>query len=159
MRRVLSIIVHNWPLKVAAVVLASLLYAGLVLAQNSKEWRDPGPHRRPQPAGLGGAHRRRPVRDEHPLLRLPTSPAGSRATTFNAWIDLASTTPDSSNDIVVKVNVSSPDPQVQVLDWTPRQIAVRLDPLSSKTVPVQVDSGTKPPGLDVHDPDRGHDTR
>ena len=37
--RVLSIITHNWPLKVAAVVLASLLYVGLVLAQNSKDTR------------------------------------------------------------------------------------------------------------------------
>ena len=71
---------------------------------------------------------------------------------FTAWIDLASTTPDGSNDIVVKVNVTAADPQVQVLDWTPRQISVRLDPLTSKVVPVQVDSGAKPPGLTVRDP-------
>ena len=39
MRRLLAIVVHNWPLKVAAVGLAMLLYVGLVFAQNSREWR------------------------------------------------------------------------------------------------------------------------
>lgn len=150
MTRVLSIVTHNWPLKVAAVVLASLLYTGLVLSQNSKEWRDPvSIDVRNQPSSavlIGGVQYVTSIRYFAQVDSRITN------TTFNAWIDLASTTPDSSNDIVVKVNVSSPDPQVQVLDWTPRQIAVRLDPKSSKFVPVQVDSGTKPPGLDVHDP-------
>ena len=43
MSRVFSIITHNWPLKVAAAVLASLLYVGLDLSTNSKEWRGPVP--------------------------------------------------------------------------------------------------------------------
>ena len=35
MTRVLSVLVHNWPLKLAAVGLATLLYGGLVLSQSS----------------------------------------------------------------------------------------------------------------------------
>ena len=35
MTRALQLIVHNWPLKLAAIGLATLLYGGLVLSQNS----------------------------------------------------------------------------------------------------------------------------
>jgi YbbR domain-containing protein len=150
--RVLSIITHNWPLKVAAVVLASLLYVGLVLAQNSKETRVQIPidvrNQPAQAAYLSGVQYVTSIRYFAPADL--ASRIGSDD--FTAWIDLAGTTPDSSNDVVVKVNVSTADPQIQVLDWTPRQISVRLDPLTSRIVPVQVDSGTKPPGLDVRDP-------
>jgi len=150
--RVLSIITHNWPLKVAAVVLASLLYVGLVLAQNSKDTRVQVPidvrNQPAQAAYLSGVQYVTNIRYFAPADL--ASQIGSDA--FTAWIDLASTTPDSSNDIVVKVNVTAADPQIQVLDWTPRQISVRLDPLTSKVVPVQVDSGAKPPGLTVRDP-------
>ena len=37
MSRIIGIIVHNWPLKIGAIVLASLLYGGLVLSQTTKE--------------------------------------------------------------------------------------------------------------------------
>ena len=35
--RVLGIIVHNWPLKLAAIGLATLLYGGLVLSQSTRD--------------------------------------------------------------------------------------------------------------------------
>ena len=38
MKRVLAIVAHNWPLKLAAVGLAVLLYVILLLSQNSKDW-------------------------------------------------------------------------------------------------------------------------
>ena len=152
MTRVLSIITHNWPLKVAAGVLASLLYVGLVLSQNSKEWGGQIPiDVRNQP---GGAVCLDCVQYVTSIRYFAPVDAANRVAsdTFKAWIDLTTATPDSSNDLIVKVNVSSPDPQVQVLDWTPRQISVRLDPLTTKTVPVVVDFGTRPPGLQVRDP-------
>ena len=39
MRRLLGFVVHNWPLKLAALALATLLYGGLVLSQNAQAWR------------------------------------------------------------------------------------------------------------------------
>lgn len=152
MTRLLSVITHNWPLKVAAVLLASLLYAGLVLSTNSKEWRGPVPVEvRNQPGTavvVGGVQY---VTSIHYFAPADVaSRVGSDA--FKAWIDLSSSTPDASNDVIVRVNVISPDPQVQVLDWSPRQISIHLDPRTSSTVPVQVDYGTKPEGLDVHPP-------
>ena len=44
MRRILGRIVHNWPLKLAAVGLATLMYGGLAFSQNTQTYprRDPG---------------------------------------------------------------------------------------------------------------------
>ena len=38
MSRVLGFLLHNWPLKLAAIALATILYAGLVLSQNARVW-------------------------------------------------------------------------------------------------------------------------
>ncbi len=152
MRRLLAIVVHNWPLKLAAVGLASLLYVGLVLAQNSKEWRGQVPIEvRNQPAGVvvpGGLQYVTSIRYFAPL------DAAGRVTSesFTAWIDLSTATPDAANDAVVRVNVSSPDPQIQAFDWTPRQISVHLDPLRTKVMPVTVDKGSVPPDLELREP-------
>ena len=37
MRRLVHLVTHNWPLKLAALVLATLLYAGLVVSQSAQE--------------------------------------------------------------------------------------------------------------------------
>ena len=49
MTRALRFILHNWPLKLAAVALASLLYGGLVLSQTTQPFTDPVPIRIPNP--------------------------------------------------------------------------------------------------------------
>jgi len=36
LRRVVARVVRNWPLKLGSVVLATFLYAGLVLSQNAQ---------------------------------------------------------------------------------------------------------------------------
>jgi YbbR domain-containing protein len=151
-RRLVSIVVHNWPLKLAAVGLAVLLYVGLVLAQNSKEWRGQVPVEiRNQPSNavlLGG------VQYVTSIRYFSSTDVAGRVTSesFTAYVDLSPATADSSNDIAAAVAVTSPDPAVRVLDWAPRQISIRLDPLRAKTVPVQVDKGTVPPGLEVREP-------
>ena len=38
MRRVLDLVIRNWPLKLAAILLATFLYAGLVLSQSAQVW-------------------------------------------------------------------------------------------------------------------------
>src|SRR5438477_618178 len=38
MKRLLGAIVYNWPLKLAAIALATLLYAGLVISQSTFEY-------------------------------------------------------------------------------------------------------------------------
>jgi hypothetical protein len=36
--RALALVVHNWPLKLAAIALATLLYVGVVLTQDVQRW-------------------------------------------------------------------------------------------------------------------------
>ncbi len=43
MPRVIGFVVHNWPLKVAAIALATLLYGGLVLSQATQPFASPVP--------------------------------------------------------------------------------------------------------------------
>ena len=43
MTRILRRIVHNWPLKLAAVGLATLMYSGLALSQNTQSYAGPHP--------------------------------------------------------------------------------------------------------------------
>ena len=154
MKRAFAFVAHNWPLKLAAVGLAVLLYVILLLSQNSKDW--PGRiaiDYRNQPSNalvLGGIQYVTSVRYFAP------ADVANRVTgdDFKAWVDLAAPTavPDASGDVTLDVNVTVTDPLVQILDVTPRRITIHLDPLRSKDVPVQVDHGTPPAGLDVRPP-------
>jgi YbbR domain-containing protein len=149
-RRLLAIVVHNWPLKLAAVGLAMLLYVGLVLAQNSKEWRGQvAIDVRNQPAGVvipPGIQYVTSIRYFAPNDLV----GGVTDASFSAWVDLSNINPDQATDVTVPVTVTSPD--VRVLDWAPRQVSIRIDPLRSKVVPVQVDKGVVPEGLEVREP-------
>lgn len=58
-----------------------------------------------------------------------------RARDFNAWIDLAGL---KSGEYDVPVQVSQPDPQVQVMAVDPPAIRVRLEERKEKSVPVRV---------------------
>ena len=72
---------------------------------------------------------------------------------FTATVDLSTVTVQPDNPYVtVKVDVRANDERVTILGYDPPSITVQLDPLVTKTVPVQVDYGTIPPGLQIRDP-------
>jgi YbbR domain-containing protein len=153
MRRAVGIVIHNWPLKVAAILLATLLYAGLVLSQNAQIWRGHVaiiPLRQPADAVLLGT-----LPDVTSIRYFaPTDVAGRlNPSSFTATVDLsgATVTPESPF-VQAKVDVRAADPRVQILDFEPQAIRVQLDPLISKTVPIEVDRGPVPSGLEVRDP-------
>ena len=50
--------------------------------------------------------------------------------------------------VTVDVQLRASDPAVDILDYRPRRITVRLDPVVTRTVPVQVDYPTVPEGLE-----------
>jgi YbbR domain-containing protein len=142
--RALGVIVHNWPLKLAAIGLASLLYGGLVLSQSS--------------ATLTGVVRV-DVRDQPPDTFLLTtirpvteiryfSPSNVRpiSSDFEAWVDLSDVVPGSGRQSV-PVQLRSIDPRVRVLGFEPQNVTVELDPVGTKTVPVQIDHGDAPPAM------------
>jgi YbbR domain-containing protein len=153
MRRVLAVVVHNWPLKLAAVVLATLLYAGIVLSENVQTF--PAsipivPIRQPENAVIVG---------NLPSITniryvAPTDVAGRLTRDgFTASIDLGSASPTAGNPFVtVPVDLRYADGRVRILDFSPQVITVRLDPLIQKTVPVDIDQGPTPSGLEAGEP-------
>jgi len=145
--RLVHFLVRNWPLKVAAVALASLLYAGRILS-----------------ADTGVLRSRIPVLWEHqPATTVVTqapadiqvvryvAPPGTGQLTpddFRATVDLANVQPDG-NPTNVGITVSPLDPRVTVIGVEPSQSQVVLERLQQKTVPVQIQLGDVPTGLAV----------
>jgi YbbR domain-containing protein len=150
--RLFAFLFHNWPLKVAAVVLATVLYGVLALSTNAREW--PGEItidvvHQPESAVLLG---HLPTVSNVRYFAPPDVATRVSRGTFHAQIDLAGAAPDANGFVNVAVTVDSSDGAIRVIDWSPRQVRVRLDPLRTKSVPVVVDHGTVPNDLQVRDP-------
>ncbi|HEX4898677.1 MAG TPA: CdaR family protein [Candidatus Limnocylindrales bacterium] len=151
MTRVLRFVIHNWPLKLAAVGLATLLYGGLVLSQTTQEFTRAVPiviENAPADvvvlSNLGSVTRIRYVAPPDLGLRID-------ATTFKAVVDLAGVTP-TGGPVSLPVSVEAVDSRIQVLDSEPGSIVVTLDRVGSKSVPIRAVLGPIPSGLDAGDP-------
>ena len=146
MTRVLGILLHNWPLKLAAIGLASLLYGGLVLSQSSATLTGVVPvDVREQPTGTFRLNTIRPVTEIRYF-----SPSGVQpiAADFEAWVDLSDVAPGSGPQSV-PVQLRSIDQRVTVLGYQPQAVTVELDRVARKTVKVEVDRGEVPTNLTV----------
>ncbi len=147
MRRLAGAVVHNWPLKLAALALALLLYVGLVATQDSNTY--PGPIRVDvinQPAGTVVTNQLRTV--DQVKYVAPADLGRLTAQDFTATVDL-SNVPATGSATNVRVVVEANDPRVVILEVVPRTIPVVLDELITNTVPVRVNRGSAPPGVDV----------
>ena len=149
-RRVVGVFVHNWPLKVAAIVLAALLYVGLVATQASATF--PGPIAIVpvnRPAGTVITNQLRPV-DEVRYIA-PADLGRLTADDFIATVDLSNLQP-TGGPASVPVSIAAKDPRVAILDWRPRTILVTLDQEITAQVPVTVTRGPAPPGTAAGQP-------
>ncbi len=154
MRRIVRFVFRNWPLKLAAIVLATLLYAGLIVSASAETF--PG-HIAIQVLNQPGNAFIIGNLDDVTLIRylaIGTNRPIVTTASFTATIDLASVpVVAGSPPVSVPVIVRATDPgSIQVIDFSPSRIQVRLDPLVTKTVLVQVAHGTVPEGLDVREP-------
>ena len=146
MTRVLRVVVHNWPLKLAAVGLATLLYGGLVLSQSTVTL--PSVVRvdvRNQPTNAFLLTTVRPVTE---IRYFSASAIQPIASDFEAWIDLSDVEPGSGPQSI-PVQLRSVDPRVTVVDYQPKVVTVDLDKVSTKPVSVTVDRGPPPANLEV----------
>ena len=121
MTRVLGFLVRNWPLKLAALILATVLYAGLVLSQNARYWPGQVPiqvFNQPPTAFILGD-----LADVHDIRYFAPADAADRLSSaaFTAWIDLKDVIPDPSTGLVtVPVHLLVSDTRVTILDYTPQ---------------------------------------
>ena len=152
-RRLLDFVLRNWPLKLAAIGLATVLYAGVTLSGNEHTWPGavpievldppPGAAVLDLPGSVTSIRYRAPIEASSQLTN------GS----FLASIDLGNVTPTAGGPPVpVNVRVTAIDPRVQVIDFTPRSVNVRVDQVVSRPMSVTVDRGTVPDGLTLGAP-------
>jgi YbbR domain-containing protein len=146
--RIGRLLFHNWPLKLAAIALASMLYAGLVISQSAQEL----------PGGIRVDILNLPANSS--LVQTPPqvtriryvaiSDPTARATpdSFRATIDLKDVDP-AAGPTVVPIRVESVDPRFTALSWDPPSVQIRLDPLRDKVVKVNVVTGPIPAKLQV----------
>jgi YbbR domain-containing protein len=151
MSRIVRFFVHNWPLKVAAIGLATLLYGGLVLSTTTQPFTGNVPIQVVNAPGdvivlsnPGAVTRLRYVASADLGLRIDSA-------AFRATVDLADVAP-TGGPVSLDVRVEAVDSRVQVLDFEPRVIVVTLDNKGSKVVPIRAVVGPAPSGLDVGDP-------
>ena len=151
MTRLLGAIVYNWPLKLMAIALASLLYAGLVISQNAQS-RDvsvtiQGTGQPAKTILIGSLGEVSEIR----YFVTDQSNVTITSANFTATVDLLRIQPGPEAQSV-KVVVESADPRIQVLSATPEFVSVRLENVVSSDVPVVVLPGPVPEGLDVKPP-------
>lgn len=151
MKRVIRLVIHNWPLKLGALAFAALLYVGLIVSSSARLFEGAVPI---EAAGLsssvtilsdlGAVRRIRYLATEDLGLRLDSS-------SFRAVVDLSKVSPTGGRTSVA-VRVVAVDPRIQVLDYEPRQITVQLDEVITRTVPIRAILGHIPTGLDIGEP-------
>lgn len=152
MRRVAGFLLRNWPLKLGAVLFATVLYSGLVLSQNVRTWTGEvtvDPLRPPAGATL--------LSDLDPVTqiryRAPLDVGVLSPDSFRATVNLSGVEPATDGtSSAVPVDVVAVDSRVQIVDWQPREVQVRLDPVDARQIPVTVDFGAVPEGLRVGPP-------
>lgn len=146
-RRIAAFVIRNWPLKLAAIILATLLYAGLVASQDSSTY--PGPLQVlavNQPTGTVVTNQLKPV--EQVRYIAPAEVGRLTAEDFRATVDLATVDP-TGEPVSVGITVVAIDPRVTILEVRPETITVVLDELISVTVPVRVARSAVPAGIDA----------
>lgn len=149
MNRAARFLVRNWPLKLGAVILATLLYSGLVLSENTRTFAGSVPIEAvEQPTSMVL------LTNLPDVVRIryfaPNDGIRLDSSSFRATVDLSTINP-SEVRVSVAVRVEAIDPRIQILDYEPSRINIQLDEVIRREVPIEVEPGEIPPGLDVRE--------
>jgi YbbR domain-containing protein len=149
--RLLGAIVYNWPLKLAAIALATLLYVGLIVSENAQS-RDVDIHieatnRPPDTIQLGDLGAVSNIR----YFIADQANVAITSANFTATVDLSQVQPGPQAQSL-RVIVTSADPRIQVTSSTPEFVSIRLEKVTPKTVPINVVPGPVPDGLAIEPP-------
>ncbi|MDQ3492130.1 MAG: CdaR family protein [Chloroflexota bacterium] len=150
MRRLVAFLLRNWPLKLGAVALATILYGGLVLSESTLTWRGQvvidiiAP---PPGAAVGSI----PVPARDIRYRAPLDVASQLTNgSFRAFVDMAGIeVKPGGESLRLEVEVEAIDPNVEIVGFQPEFVEVLVDPLVTDELAVTVDDGIIPERLDV----------
>ncbi len=146
-------LVRNWHLKLAAVALATILYTGLVYSGSFADRTVRGVPIRVVDQPTTAVNIGRPLDTVDVRYRFGRDQAPPTVDSFAASVDLSKYDMQRAGAAQsLPLRVSALIPGVEVLGYTPEQVQVTLDTLDTKMVPVVVDRGTVPPGLEISAP-------
>ncbi|HVL52924.1 MAG TPA: CdaR family protein, partial [Vitreimonas sp.] len=150
MTRLLLFLVYNWPLKLAAIVLATLLYGVIVVTQDSRQIPVTVPiEARNQPDDLVRVSNLGSVQE---IRYLAPDDVPANSSSFRATVDFAGLN-GRDETVLLGVDVTAIDDRIRVISWEPRQINVSIDRLGSREVRISaIRDGELPEGLDVREP-------
>lgn len=146
-------LLRNWHLKLSAVLLATVLYTGLVFSGSFSDDETVVPvSPTGQPDGsvvLSGAAGTVEV-----TYRAPRdTPVVLVSESFRATVDLSAYDMERAPEAqVLPIEVESLVEGVEVLSRDPETVTVELDRIEERTVPVDVDYGDVPDQLEIDDP-------
>lgn len=155
----MGILLRNWHLKLSAVLLATVLYTGIVFSgafdeatiQVRIEQVNQPPNSYVLTGDLGFVQVRYQAAQE--LLGNVVAEAA-----FVARVDLSSyDMGDAPSPQVLDVEVRSLNENIEVLSVDPDTVRVEIDQRDQRMVPVEVDFGTVPEGLEVEAPETSED--
>jgi YbbR domain-containing protein len=152
MTRLLRFLLRNWPLKLAAVLLATMLYSGLVLSQNVRTFSGSvpvDPIRASAEATL--LTEIEPVREIR--FRAPLDVGVLSADSFRATVNLSGIEAregGEAQDVPVVLTVI--DRRVQIVDFVPRTVQIRLDSIEEREMAITAQHNAPPEGLSVGTP-------
>lgn len=150
----MSWILRNWHLKLGALALATILYTGFVYSGSFTEQTFPGV----PVSGLNQPDDSFPLTQELGSVDIRyrlSADASARVTadSFAVSVDLAAYDMDQAPEPQsLPVRVRSLVDGLEVLSYSPTAVTVEIDRLGSKEVPVVVDRGEVPEGLEIGTP-------
>jgi YbbR domain-containing protein len=145
--RIVRFFLGNLPLKIGAVLLAVILYVAMVALQSTQLW--PGtiaiePVNQPTNTSLVDLQSIPQVSD---IKYIAPADVPVSQSLFRATVDLANAKPSESESLLLKVKLVAEDPRIQIIDYRPQQIPLKLEPIIHRQVSVVVDKGAVPSGL------------
>lgn len=154
----MRILLRNWHLKLSAVLLATVLYTGLVFSGSFSESKiqvrveqiNAPSNSFVLTGDLGFVE---------VTYRASTELAPSVvAEAFVARVDLSDYDMERATEPqVLQIDVDPVVEGIEIIDVEPPSVRVELDLVDARTVPVEVDPGTIPEGLEIDDPVVSHD--
>ncbi len=146
-------LVRNWQLKIAAVALATILYTGLVYSGSFADDTVRGVPIRVVDQPTTAVNIGRPMGTVDVGYRISRDQPSPTVDSFAASVDVSKYDMQRAGEPQsLPLKVTALVSGIEVLDWNPTQMQVTLDTLDTKTVPVVVDRGTVPPGLEISTP-------
>lgn len=146
-------LVRNWQLKIAAVAVATILYTGLVYSGSFANDTVHGVPIRGVEQPSNAVNISRPFGTADVSYRFGRDQSAPSVESFAATVDLSKYDMQRAGEPQsLPVRMTATVTGVEVLDWSPTQVQVTLDTLDTKLVPVVVDRGTVPDGLEISTP-------